>query len=64
MKTKKNILRECCIQQLNKLFSYGRRPKNLPYKHAIAAYGASMAGIPPRIAYGYCPKICHAIAAI
>jgi len=29
-----------------------QKAKVLPYKHAIAAYGAAIAGLPSQIAYG------------
>ncbi|TKY46311.1 hypothetical protein E2542_SST28349 [Spatholobus suberectus] len=32
-----------------------------PYKHAIAVYGVTIAGLPSQIAYGSWQKICHAI---
>ena len=32
-----------------------------PYKHAIAPYGATMAGFPSQIAYGSWQKISHAM---
>ncbi|RDY14200.1 hypothetical protein CR513_00760, partial [Mucuna pruriens] len=31
-----------------------------PYKHASAAYGTAIAGLPSQIAYGRWQKICHA----
>jgi len=32
-----------------------------PYKHIIAPYGATMAGLPSQIAHGSWQKICHTI---
>ncbi|KAH1034587.1 hypothetical protein GYH30_054830 [Glycine max] len=37
------------------------KAKILPYKQAIAAYDAAIAGLPSQIAYGGWQKICHAI---
>jgi len=38
-----------------------RKAKIPPYKHAIAPYGAAMAGLPSQISYGRCQKNSHAI---
>ena len=38
-----------------------RKAKILPYKHAIAAYGAAIAGLPSQIAFGGWQKKHHAI---
>jgi len=38
-----------------------QKAKIPPYKHVIAAYGATIAGLHSQIAYGGWQKICHAI---
>ena len=38
-----------------------RKGKILPCKHAIVAYGATIAGLPSQIAYGSWQKIRHTI---
>jgi len=41
-----------------------QKAKTPPWKHAIAAYGTAMAGLPSQIAYGSWQKIHHNMANI